>query len=353
MRLAVACLIAFSWMFLHVVPALAVNDDVLMSLKPAKLLSDYGLFLDPSARIPDKQLYQYELNNPLFTDYAEKIRYIYIPKGKGWAEMESFDQPLKFPVGTVLVKTFAYPLSFESPGQEIRFIETRLLIHKEKGWKAYPYVWNEEQTEAILKVAGKRLEIPVIWSDGKQGVIQYVVPNMNQCKGCHASSDKKLIPIGPKIRNLNTAKLKSGSDQIEELKKIGYLSFDLPSSDDLPKAPDPFDAKNAPLFERARSYLDGNCAHCHSPGKPADTSGLYLNFEEEREIHWGVNKPPVAAGRGAGGLRVAIEPGKPDHSILYYRMNSVDPGVMMPELGRSLIHKEGLALIEEFIKSLD
>ncbi len=117
--------------------------------------------------------------------------------------------------------------------------------------------------------------------------------------------------------------------------------------------PDPFDPDEGDLFSRARSYLDGNCAHCHSPGRPADTSGLYLDYSETREVNWGVNKPPVAAGRGSGGLEVDIKPGEPDRSILLYRVNSADPGIMMPELGRSLIHREGVDLIEKFIESLD
>ncbi|WP_025897952.1 SO2930 family diheme c-type cytochrome [Sneathiella glossodoripedis] len=335
------------------VSASAVNDQKLMAKKPAKLLSAYGLFKDKSARNPGPALLRYELNNPLFTDYAEKIRYIYIPQSAGPAKLTTHDEPLSFPVGSVLVKTFAYPVSFQQKNSSLRFIETRLLIHKSDGWVAYPYVWNEEQNEAKLKVAGKRLQIPVIWEDRASQIIEYAVPNMNQCKGCHASRDKQITPIGPKIRNLNRLDAAGIENQINILKRKGYLSVQFPEIENLPKVPDPFDERAGSLRERARSYLDGNCAHCHAPGKPADTSGLYLNYEEERDVHWGIDKPPVAAGRGAGGLKVAIKPGQPDQSILYYRMNSVDPGIMMPELGRSLIHQEGLKLIEEFIKSLD
>ena len=66
----------------------------------------------------------------------------------------------------------------------------------------------------------------------------------------------------------------------------------------------------------------------------------------------GVGKRPVAAGRGSGGLEVSIAPGHPEQSILVHRMESTEPGVMMPELGRSLRHEEGLKLIRDYVASL-
>ena len=66
-----------------------------------------------------------------------------------------------------------------------------------------------------------------------------------------------------------------------------------------------------------------------------------------------MNKPPVAAGRGSGGLAYGIVPGQPDQSILPFRMDSIDPGIIMPELGRVTIHTEGLDLIRRWIAGLD
>ena len=66
----------------------------------------------------------------------------------------------------------------------------------------------------------------------------------------------------------------------------------------------------------------------------------------------GIYKTPVAAGRGSGPLRYDIVPGKPEESILVYRFNSTEPAVMMPELGRTMVHNEGLELIKEWIVSL-
>ncbi|MEO1656072.1 MAG: hypothetical protein AAFU64_21200, partial [Bacteroidota bacterium] len=107
------------------------------------------------------------------------------------------------------------------------------------------------------------------------------------------------------------------------------------------------------LSERARAYLDINCGHCHHPQGPAHTSGLYLHYQEESQTALGIHKPPIAAGRGSGGRLYDIVPGQPEASILLYRMESQDPGVMMPELSRKMIHKEGVQLIRDWITSLD
>ena len=85
---------------------------------------------------------------------------------------------------------------------------------------------------------------------------------------------------------------------------------------------------------------------------PASTSGLFLTTWEDNKTTWGYKKRPVAAGRGSGGLTYDIMPGEPENSILIYRLDSVDPGVMMPEVGRSMVHKEGVALLREWIASI-
>ena len=107
------------------------------------------------------------------------------------------------------------------------------------------------------------------------------------------------------------------------------------------------------ISERARSYLDSNCAHCHRKGGSAGNSGLYLSLEEVGGMAIGVMKKPVAAGRGSGNMEYVINPGKPEESILLFRMASTDPGVMMPELSRSLTHKEALPVIYEWIKEME
>lgn len=327
-----------------VAPAYAqVNDEAVAGPAAARQLSDYGFFDDLAAFTPNAALIPYTINAPLFTDYADKYRFIYIPDGAPAATYQT-ENVLDLPIGSALIKTFAY----QQNGQMLR-IETRLLLHREKGWVAYPYVWNEDQTDAALKVAGANIKVDVPQLNGQIVPTNYHVPNVNQCKGCHVNAEKEFLPIGPKIRNLNVAE--ATQNQLNRLADLGVIN-NLPPHAEIPLTSDYTD-NSLPIATRARAYLDANCAHCHAPGLPADTSGLYLNWSEDRDIHLGINKPPVAAGRGSGGLTYDIAPGNPEQSIIIYRMNSIDPGVMMPELGRGLIDIEGVALISEYITSLD
>jgi hypothetical protein len=113
------------------------------------------------------------------------------------------------------------------------------------------------------------------------------------------------------------------------------------------------DDKSASLDQRARSWLDVNCAHCHRREGPASNSGLYLTFGEIDRVALGIGKRPVAAGRGAGDNAFDIVPGHPEQSILLSRMESVEPGVMMPELGRNLADPAAVELIRQWIASLN
>lgn len=331
------------WLFVFLLVAACSksgpNMDVILAAKPAPTLADYGLFQDLSANIPTERVQAYDLVNPLFTDYADKHRFVYIPKGKS-AKYNAVDA-LDFPVGTVLVKTFGYAPDMRMPDVGAYKVETRLLIHKKDGWTAVPYVWNKEQTEAKYAPVGARLQIQTIAPNGETLDFNYGVPNANQCKTCHQSGHD-ILPIGPKARNLNH------KGQLQMWSTQGLLDG-LPKN--LPVVPSALDTL-FPLNARARAYLDINCAHCHKPDGSASNSGLMLEWGETDPTRIGINKHPTAAGRGSGGLLTVITPGNPDTSIMHYRMQSTAPGIVMPELGRTLAHKEGVALIREWIAEM-
>jgi uncharacterized repeat protein (TIGR03806 family) len=323
--------------------ALLVADD------PAPTLDRYHLFRDAAAREPNAALVPYTLNTPLFSDYALKFRYLFVPPGRTVAYREQ--GALDFPVGTTLVKTFAYPADFRSPDEKLRFIETRLLIHKPQGWVALTYVWNDAQDQAVLKRAGVRVPVSFIDVSGAEQRIDYQVPNVNQCKECHSLSGA-IVPIGPKARNLNRDYVYAdgAENQLAHWTKLGVLQG-APQPSAVARLPQ-WDDATAPLEGRSRAYLDVNCGHCHSRAGLASNSGLYLTFEESDPTALGIGKRPVAAGKGSGDLLFSIVPGHPEQSILVYRMASTEPGVMMPQIGRTLSHKEVVALISEYISSL-
>jgi uncharacterized repeat protein (TIGR03806 family) len=324
-------------------PTAGVRDGVILAEDPAPKLSDYGLFADASGRTLAEGVVAYDLVNALFSDHASKHRAVYVPKGKSAAY--SGDGPFDFPVGSVLIKTFAFAPDMREPAKDERYIETRLLIRKEEGWVAYPYIWNTEQTEAVYSPVGGKKVIQTIAPDGEALSINYAVPNRNQCKECH-SRDDEFVVIGPTARNLNHVG-PHGVAQLADWETRGILTG-LPA--DAPAAP-PAQGE-APLEERARAWLDINCAHCHRAQGGASNSGLFLAWNETNPTGWGIHKRPTAAGRGSGDNLFVIEPGHPEQSILLHRMESVEPGVMMPELGRTVVDPKGVALIRAWIASM-
>lgn len=322
-----------------------------MPLAPKEMLSDYGFFVgNPADQIPEAGVMPYALNTPLFTDYAEKLRFVKFPPGQSVAYQP--DEVLDFPVGTVLIKTFLYPNDARDATKGRRLMETRLLLHEAKGWKALEYIWNDDQTDAYLEVAGDTKEVTWITEQGEQRTITYSIPNLNQCKGCH-NQNEQLRLIGPSVRQLNGNLVYTDTteNQLLRWQRLGLLTS-LPALEKIPKVPRLDDAQAGTLDQRARAWLDINCAHCHSPAGPARSSGLFLHWQETDPTHLGVMKAPVAAGRGSGGRLYSIVPGEPDKSILVHRLESTDPGVMMPELGRRTVHTEGVQLVREWIKGL-
>jgi uncharacterized repeat protein (TIGR03806 family) len=318
-------------------------------------LSDYGFFKQPLHQlIPvNKNVVPYELNSPLFTDYASKKRYIVLPEKTKilYKELGVLD----FPKGTVLVKNFYYKGSILEKEDKDIIIETRLLIKDTitGKWQALPYLWNESQTEAYLYIFGKDLEVGIKRNEALNSKLNftYSVPNTNMCKNCHVKG-KSIVPLGPSASQLNRINSTLKNNQLEYLLVNNQLKG-VESIKDIPKLPDYRDENSGTINERARAYLEVNCAHCHQKEGSAKTSGLHLSYQIKDEYTLGVNKPPVAAGKGSGNLAYDIVKGAPEKSILLYRMKHLEPDVVMPEIGKNTLHKEGISLIEKWISSME
>jgi uncharacterized repeat protein (TIGR03806 family) len=296
---------------------------------PAKL-SAFGLF-KPGTSEPLPALLPYSLHTPLFSDYAEKHRAIWMPPGAN-APVGRDGVP-DFPVGTVIVKSFGWP-----DWNGGRPVETRLLIRHASGWTALPYIWDADGKDASLAIAGRRIPVRFKSPDGTSYSINYAVPNKNQCKECH-SLKGEIVPIGPKANNLDF----NGADSSR------FFSYPAMRITPMPKWDDP---KSGSLHDRARAYLAVNCAHCHNPEGSASNSGLFLRWTDPVNVNYGIGKRPTAAGRGSGGMDFAVAPGDPAHSFLLYRLESLDPGIAMPEVGRSTVHREGAALLRQWIAEM-
>ena len=186
-------------------------------LEEKEKLSSYGFFKPPLANLePANQVVLYDLNSPLFSDYAFKKRFLYLPdstkmnyKNKGVMGFEN---------GSILIKNFYYPKDFRKPELEKRIIETRLLIKENDSWKPLTYIWNEEQTDATLNYIGKEELIHWIDDQGNKRSVSYAVPNLNQCKNCHIN-EKEITPIGPTAAQWNKPIL------MHSTIKINWITF--------------------------------------------------------------------------------------------------------------------------------
>ena len=336
--------------------------------RPEHLSEWHVLNVSGGRLFPNTGVLPYDLITPLFSDYAHKLRTVWMPAGV--SAKYSADQAFDFPVGTILSKTFYYPRASgeavlrtydAEPGapaagldlSRVRLVETRLLVRRADGWTVLPYVWNAEQSEAELQRTGDEKALDLVDAQGHGEKFTYVVPNENQCASCHVTNLKSGVftPLGPKARNLNRtlAYADGPQNQIARWVRAGFLTG-VPAGD-LPRAADWHDAQ-APLGDRARSYLDVNCAHCHQGGATASNTSLRLDALGPADWSLGLCKPSVAAGKGTGDRIHDIVPGKPDESILPFRLASTEGGVMMPELGRSTVHQEGVQLIRDWIAAM-
>jgi uncharacterized repeat protein (TIGR03806 family) len=330
------------------VPA-AINTDI--DKFPLSSLSEYGFFDSPLASLhPREMVLPYEPITSLFTDYAFKKRFVWMPKGAE-AQIDA-EGVVQFPLGTILIKHFYYPADFSNEKEKWDMMETRLLVKSGEEWKAYSYVWNEDDSDAFYNPVGDILKAGFVDKMGLAKSVDYAVPNKNQCKSCH-NRDNVIKPLGPIVQNLDKDVVypEGKMNQVTKWQSVGYLAKEYVRKPDHKPIAD-WQDKTKSLEERSLAYLQVNCGHCHRENGSAHTTGLFLLTTMEDRKKLGICKTPVAAGKGAGNLKFDIQPGQPEASILLYRMKSEDPGVMMPELGRMIKHEEGIQLISDWIASM-
>ncbi len=328
------------------------KTGIVVPSEPLEKLSDYNFFKGELASLaPADRVLPYDVTTPLFSDYAHKERFVWMPEGT--SASYTTDHVLDFPKGAILIKNFFYNHDERDLSKGRKIIETRLLVNRGDEWDAYGYIWNDEQTDAVFELVGDIKDISWINKKGETETVPYIIPNKNQCKGCHAYKNK-LLPIGPKARNLNKdfAYVDGTLNQLEKWKSTGYLTG-LMNHPDVPSVANWEDSENHNLQDRSLAYLDMNCGHCHNPDGAANTSGLTLLAGSKPDLTLGVYKATVSAGAGTGGHTYSIVPGDPESSIMIYRMKSDNPGAMMPEVGRRMVHDEGVALISDWITSLN
>ena len=324
-------------------------SPVVMNLEqvPYNSLSQYKFFsgilkdLEPSYGV-----LPYELATGLFTDYAEKKRFVWLPEGTK-ASYDGDGKILNFPVGTALIKTFFY--RNVQPSNNTRIIESRIMIKKATGWIVADYVWNDNQTDAFLQTIGGTTQVS--WRNDNNEIknVNYRIPSENECQICHKISGQN-VPLGIKPQNININNIypEGVKNQLTKFIDFGYLENSLPST--IVSIVDYKDLSKS-LNLRVRSYFEVNCSACHQVGGYAQTFDLRFAFSEtSNPSKMGVCLIPQHIVPGVSGN--IVKPSDLNRSILYYRVNTTDPSYRMPFLGRTIKHDEGVQLIQDWINSV-
>ncbi len=341
----------------NAMPITTVNID----LEPLQKLSDYKFFIGlMKDQHPALNVTPYEPASSLFTDYAKKKRFVWMPPNTK-ATYNGDDKVLELPVGSVLIKTFYY--DNVQPDNVTKIIETRLMIRKSTGWIFAEYVWNDAQTEATLDLSGSTK--PISWKDESSTIksANYKIPNQAQCIACHKTTRNGIvsyIPIGIKPQNLNTTYKYSTEtkNQLTKWMELGNLNtnFNLPTPENSTVN---YKDVTKSLDLRARSYVDINCAHCHQVDQLCSYRPMRFAFSQTGltdgvgQTNMGVcvntqdvQNPPLSS------YPTIVKANSINESMLYYRINTTDETYRMPLHGRTLIHTEGVELMKQWINSL-
>ena len=348
------------------------NDENYIAISPVTVdltevpypkLSDYHFFEgELKNQSQSLNVIPYEPASALFTDYAHKKRFVWMPEGTK-ATFNNDYNILELPIGAVLIKNFYY--ENVQPSNNTKIIETRLMIRKQSGWIFANYVWNNEQTEAFFDLNGS--DVNIEWKDENNitKTVTYRIPNEVQCITCHKAKENingldvdVFTPIGIKPQNLNFDYSYSTETKNQLLKWIdhGYLenNFNLPSRENTTID---YNDTSKSIELRARSYVDINCAHCHQNDRHCDYRPIRFAFHESGNTTNGLTNMGVCVSTSdmqdfPTELNQIVTPQNTNQSMLFYRMNTTNESYRMPLHGRTLIHTEGVSLMRDWINTL-
>jgi len=323
------------------------------SLPP--LLSQTGVFSNTPSMTPVNGLIPYQPNVPLWSDGALKIRYLAVPNnGAPYTPDEQISfaptGSWSFPAGTVFVKTFEL-LTNETDPTSILRLETRLLVRDINGAVyGVTYKWRPDNSEADLLATSATQDVAITTATGTRTQTWYY-PSPADCLTCHTPVANYVLGVSTRQLNGNFTYPASGNtdNQLRTLNRLGLLNpaFDEATITNFEKL-SALTNLTASLQERARSYLDANCAQCHQPG------GTGITFDGRYETplaSQNIINAPVVGNLGYDNAHV-VTPEDVWRSILYDRINTLDGTIKMPPLARNLIDSNAVAVMAAWINSL-
>jgi len=308
------------------------SNTVNFSTPPAPLtfatnLSEMGIFSGALSNLtPALGVQIYELNSTLFTDYALKQRLVRLPTGRAM-DYDNSDLLPKFPDNSLIAKTFYYNIDDTNPDLGKQIIETRVFIKVGGNWMSGNYIWNQAQTDAVYTEDGSELPISFIDINGATHNINYEIPSKQNCLTCHNNNDVT-APIGMKLRSMNFIPSYTSENQLDYFSSKGILHG--VTSSNISVLQDWTDI-NIDILERGRAYIDINCAHCHQPG------GSVPNIPIDFRLETPFENTGIYVNRGE--IEVRIQTNLPT-----YRM---------PQLGRTVIHVEAVAMLLEYLQVIE
>lgn len=310
------------------------NSDILDTCTLAETLayqtnlSEMGVFTGSLSNLnPAEGVQLYEINSTLFTDYAKKQRLVRLPNCETM-HYKGNDLLPEFPDNTLIAKTFYYNKNDQNPSEGQLIIETRILLKINGNWQVGNYIWNETQTEATYTENGSVKPISYINGDNETLNIDYEIPSKQDCFTCH-NNDNTTLPIGMKLRSMNFTPSYTSQNQLAYLESIGMMEG--VTSENISTLPDWTDDATYGILERGRAYIEINCAHCHQPGGSVTNFNLDFRLETPFEDTGIYNK------------RGQIED----------RIQSTAPVYRMPQLGRTIVHEEAVAMLLEYLKAIE
>ncbi len=317
-----------------------------------RLLSETGAFQDVRKLVPNSSLIPYDLNVPFWSDGASKARWIAVPhQNHGRPQRIGFKarDEWTFPNGTVFVKHFEFNTN-RAGTSATRRLETRLLVRDSTGGVyGVTYKWRPDQTDAELLTTNVIESFLVRTAAGVRTQSWYY-PSPADCRTCHTANSGGVL--GVKTRQLNREYRYPSRDTMEnQLRAWNDLGLfqpalqenQLETLDKLVPADDP----KGSLEQRARSYLDVNCAQCHRPG------GVVSYFDARYDVpleKQNLVNGPVVIDQGIDNAR-AVAPNDPWRSLVLLRVNTLEP-TKMPPLAHEVIDEKGVELLQKWIRSL-
>ena len=313
-------------------------------------LAETGVFSDWQNLVPAARFVPFDVNVPLWSDGAEKHRWISVPDGQRVTVNDKGQ--FNYPDGTVLVKHFGLVTDARQPSSE-RPLETRILIYNRRdGVFGGTYRWSADGTAATLIDSSESEDIPITRADGQPSTQNWTYPGRFACFQCHNPASGEIL--GFTLRQLNCEV--PGVDgtlenQLQTLTRDGILAPETPdvaAQLALPNLALP-DDQSVPLLHRVRSYLEVNCSSCHNPERRfAAFDARIVRDMAETGLIDGASYHHSVMGKA---VRI-IAPGSLANSMMHLRMSSTSPALRMPPLGSAVVDEKGVALIREWILSL-